>query len=291
MERRKKNRKQINNKYLINNILYGLLIVLLPIKSFSQETVDTTKITRINKQYFKTYITDTKDILISPIHWNKYQFLGFGLFAGATYIIHTQDLKIHNFAQSKRTSLTNNISKYGLEPIGSGIYSMSGFALLGLHGIIFKNNRSLNTALLGAKTYLITGLVVTIPKILINRHRPYHDTPANPNIFVGPSIKLYESFPSGHTTSAFALATIIASEYNNNLFIPITAYSIAGLVGLSRINDNKHWASDVLAGAVFGWAMGKFLYKINKKNILISPYKNQNSTGITLSLKLSNNDN
>ncbi len=270
------------NKFIIPFLIF----IKLSYNLSAQTQNDTTKITHINKQYLKTYFTDTKNLLISPAKWNKTQLLGFGLFAGTSYLIYTQDLKINNFAQKNRTTLSNNISKYGLEPFGSGIYSMSGIALLGLHGIIFKNNRSLNTSLLGIKTYIITSIIVTIPKLLINRHRPYHDNPSNPNIFVGPSKKKFESYPSRHTTSAFALATIIASEYNDNLIIPITAYSLAGLVGLSRINDNKHWASDVLGGAIFGWAMGKFLYKINKKNVFISPYKSKTSAGITMNYTL-----
>ncbi len=267
--------------------IFTFIIIILNYNNTTAQNTnnDTIKITRLNKQYLKTYFTDTKKIIVSPIKWNKKQILTFGLFVGSSYLIYKQDLKINTFAQKNRTTLTNNISKYALEPFGSGLYSMSGIALLGLHGIIFKNNRSLNTSLLGIKTYIITGVVVTLPKILINRHRPYNDNPPNPNIFEGPSTKLFKSYPSGHTTSAFALATIIASEYNDNLIIPVTAYSIAGLVGLSRINDNKHWASDVFGGAVLGWAMGKLLYKTNKKNIYISPYKNKNSSGVAFNFE------
>ena len=278
--------KKAQKHMKISKFIIPFLIFIISYVNLSAQTDTTTKITRINKQYFKTYITDTKDLLISPTKWNKKQLLGFGLFAGTSYLVYTQDLKIKDFTQNKRTTISDNISKYALEPIGSGLIPIPGIALLGLHGVIFKNNRSINTSLLLAKTYIITGVMVTIPKILINRHRPYHDNPPNPSIFEGPSKHLYRSYPSGHTTSAFAVATIIASEYNDNLLIPITAYSLASLSGLSRISDNKHWASDVLGGAVFGWAMGKFLYKINKKNVFISPYKTRNSTGFALNFTI-----
>lgn len=269
-------------------ILKKLILLIVLFVSISnlkgQNSKDSVKISKLNKEYFKSYYTDTKNLIISPLKWKKTQLIGFGLFASTSYFVYTKDLKINNFAQSNRNYNSNWAAKNILEPIGSGVYSMSGVALLGLQGVIFKNNRSVNTSLLCIKTYIITGLVVTIPKLIVNRHRPYNDNPSNPNIFAGPSLNLYESYPSGHTTSAFAIATIIASEYNDNLIIPISAYSIASLVGLSRINDNKHWASDVLGGAVFGWAMGKFLYKVNKKNIFISPFKSQDATGISMNI-------
>ena len=65
------------------------------------------------------------------------------------------------------------------------------------------------------------------------------------------------SFPSGHTTVAFAAATVFASEYRNTTAIPIIAYSAATLIGLSRITQNAHWFTDVIAGAANGFLAGK----------------------------------
>lgn len=55
------------------------------------------------------------------------------------------------------------------------------------------------------------------------------------------------SFPSGHTTSSFAGAAFIQSEYGWKWGVP--AYLLASYVGWSRINANKHWPRDVYAGA------------------------------------------
>ena len=83
----------------------------------------------------------------------------------------------------------------------------------------------------------------------------------NPRIFLGPSLSNSGavSFPSGHTTVAFGVATVIATEYADKPAIPIIAYTLAGLVGLSRINDNEHWASDIIFSAPLGWAVGKLV--------------------------------
>ena len=63
------------------------------------------------------------------------------------------------------------------------------------------------------------------------------------------------SFPSGHTSSSFLAATIVDDLYGSKIGVP--AYLLAGLTGLSRIHDNKHYLSDVIFGASLGIALGK----------------------------------
>ena len=67
----------------------------------------------------------------------------------------------------------------------------------------------------------------------------------------------YHSFPSGHTTVAFAAATVFAMEYKGSAWVPVVAYSVATLIGISRITNNVHWATDVLAGAALGYFTGR----------------------------------
>jgi membrane-associated phospholipid phosphatase len=61
----------------------------------------------------------------------------------------------------------------------------------------------------------------------------------------------WQSFPSGHTATAFGLATAIASEADHT-WIRVAAYSAAGLTGWARIYQDRHWTSDVVAGAILG---------------------------------------
>jgi membrane-associated phospholipid phosphatase len=61
------------------------------------------------------------------------------------------------------------------------------------------------------------------------------------------------SFPSGHTTQAFAGATVFSDEFaQHNLALEAAAYSSAAAVGVMRVLNNRHWAGDVVAGAGFG---------------------------------------
>jgi len=66
-----------------------------------------------------------------------------------------------------------------------------------------------------------------------------------------------DSFPSSHASQTFAVAAVIHDRFG--LGPGIVAYGLAGLVGAARIIQDKHWASDVVAGAALGWAVGHFL--------------------------------
>ncbi|MDQ3191625.1 MAG: phosphatase PAP2 family protein [Bacteroidota bacterium] len=252
---------------------------------------------RLSKQYFKSGFTDIKDIAIAPISMTKTQWLTFWAVAGTGYFIYTQDLKIQQFSQLKRGSTSDAISKYGLEPLGSGFYTVALIGAFYLHGTLAKNDRTKRVALLGAKTLVVIAPFIVLSKAAFYRDRPYYSENPDPGNWQGIGVGLNSnsnlkdfnfdtSFPSGHTTAAFALATIIASEYKDKPLIPIVAYSLATLTGISRIHDNKHWGSDVFAGAIFGYALAKVIYNQNNAGFSLAPYKTKNETGFYLSVPI-----
>ncbi|MCK8824307.1 phosphatase PAP2 family protein [Fuchsiella alkaliacetigena] len=102
------------------------------------------------------------------------------------------------------------------------------------------------------KALLVSSVSVTILKYGIGKSRPEGEITYEPYTTSASN----RAFPSGHTTTAFALATIMAEyypEYKNRL------YALATLVGISRLYVDAHWASDVVAGAGLGYASAKFV--------------------------------
>ncbi|MES3018382.1 MAG: phosphatase PAP2 family protein [Bacteroidota bacterium] len=100
------------------------------------------------------------------------------------------------------------------------------------------------------------------------------------------------SFPSGHTATAFVAAEFMRQEFKEKSPIyGYVGYSLAGATGALRMMNNKHWFSDVLAGAGVGIASTKFTYlaypwikkKIIKKdlNILAVPLIQKRITGLS----------
>jgi membrane-associated phospholipid phosphatase len=103
------------------------------------------------------------------------------------------------------------------------------------------------------------GIATDLIKILAGRSRPEVD-PDSPHSFAlgrGWSEEGDRSFPSGHTSAAFAAAASISTEVGRlypkaHVWVRPILYGSAGLVGLSRMYNNKHWLSDVAAGAALG---------------------------------------
>jgi membrane-associated phospholipid phosphatase len=81
----------------------------------------------------------------------------------------------------------------------------------------------------------------------------------------------YDSFPSGHTATAFSLATVVAMEYERTVWVPIVAYTVATGVGLSRVTLDKHWLSDVLVGGVIGHVIGRMVVRNHRRRYPVVP--------------------
>ncbi len=87
------------------------------------------------------------------------------------------------------------------------------------------------------------------------------------------------SFPSGHTSSAFATATVLQRHYGWKVGIP--AYALAGYVGASRLNANKHYLSDVAFGAALGIVAGRTVtVGIGSTKFALAPIAAQGGVGI-----------
>ena len=98
------------------------------------------------------------------------------------------------------------------------------------------------------------GAGALLVKEVVGRSRPVESPGDSDNLdpFSG-----HESFPSGHAAVAFALATAINRE-SSWQGTPWITYPLAALVGWSRVHDQQHWASDVVAGAALGtWTAHK----------------------------------
>lgn len=97
-------------------------------------------------------------------------------------------------------------------------------------------------------------------KYLIKRPRPYITYPDLKNLTTEGSY----SFPSGHTSSTFSIATSLSLNFPK-WYVIVPAYTWAAATGYSRMYLNVHYPSDVLAGAILGSGTAWLTWKINKK--------------------------
>ena len=247
---------------------------------------DTVSLTKISGPYLKSYWTDTKTIVVSPFHWKANQWSVFAGVAGAGIITYVYDEEISNFFLENQSNTADFISTYFIEPWGNGLYSLPLMAGIYLTGS--KDSRHRSVALTGVKAFVLAGGASYVIKHLTHRHRPSETDPLNPNLWDGPFPMTfdYTSFPSGHSATAFAVASVLAFGYKDKPWIGITSYTLACLVGISRIYDGHHWGSDVLVGAALGSFIGITISKINLRRVLISPTAYRGGYGLQVTYSL-----
>ena len=130
--------------------------------------------------------------------------------------------------------------------------SPTGLALGNLSVFYFGDGKEQKVAKLAVTSWTGAFATTFLLKGIVNRQRPEGQLESRWN----------SSFPSGHTSSWFALATVYSVKYPK---YAIPLYGAGVLVGLSRIYLGQHYPSDILAGAVIGIVVGYLTLKIEKQ--------------------------
>ena len=158
------------------------------------------------------------------------------------------------------------------------IASIYGLAALGIK----SKNSTKNKTIIAATSYILMGLTVNTLKKTASVERPDGTS--------------FNSFPSGHTATAFMGAELLFQEYKDvSVWYGISGYFVATGTGLFRMYNNRHWLTDVAAGAGIGILSAKAGYWLfptinklltnkkdsNKKTVFI-PYYDGKTTGFGL---------
>ena len=183
-----------------------------------------------------------------------------GIAAGVTAVGFAFDVPMRNKTQAHQTSTLDELTKV-VEPFGAG-YSWAVIGAYGVVGFVFHDTESKDIFFDSViASILASGIITPTLKFVIGRERPnasVSSTSFHP--FSGSD----NSFPSGHATQAFAVASVI-SAHSDQVWVSVAAYTVAGLVGFARVYHNAHWTSDVTAGALIGTFVGRGVVALNKK--------------------------
>jgi len=182
--------------------------------------------------------------------------------------------KIREERQEHFGNFKTNVDDYMIFAPIAAVYTLNA---LGLKG---KNNFGNRTALFLKSEALMLGLTGSI-KRLAGEPRP--DRPYERN-----------SFPSGHTAQAFMAATFLHKEYGeDHPIISVLAYGAATSVGAMRILNDRHWISDVFAGAGIGILSTNLVYATHqykwgrrntKTSLLVMPTYSSGAYGMSAAL-------
>ncbi|MFK5857375.1 MAG: phosphatase PAP2 family protein [Bacteroidota bacterium] len=247
----------------INILILLLILNLFSTSVYSQSSDFTNYSFKPDKEYIKSYWTVTKKIATGPFHWKKKEWIIAGSVAVVGAGLYIFDDEIRSIFQSNKNNTLDFTSKYIFEPMGSGLYPAAIFGGFYVYGLAADNKRARQIALGGTQAFVMAAVSSQIIKHIFHRHRPSQDIPPNPYLWEGPFTGWdYTAFPSGHTTAAFAIASMMSKVYKDKVWVGVLSYGLATGVGLSRIYDNVHWSTDVLIGAALGYAIGQSVYSI-----------------------------
>lgn len=252
---------------LINKL--ALILILVIISAFSataQELLENTVQDSLSNNLDKTYTLNYKN-LIAPT-----AFISFG-------IISLQNEGLKELNASTRYEISEHQPKH--LTLDNYTQYMPAAMVYGLNiaGIKGKHNFRDRTILYASSQLIAAAFVVPL-KRFVREERPDGSNT--------------QSFPSGHTTTAFSSAHFLFKEYkDSNLLLSFSGYPFAIFTGTYRMFNDRHWVNDVITGAGFGilsTELAYFLYpKVNKllsgKNkktsTNISPFYNDKSLGLS----------
>lgn len=245
-----------------SSVIVFLMLILLFISSAGYLKGETlTFKNQLNLNYLKQIGRDSVSVISSPAHWKGKDYFTLAAVVGTGALCFLSDQNIKKWVDSNNTGLFDDIWE-SITNIGNGVFLGGLLASYYIVGEVFKLDNMRKIALLGVESFVISGVLVGIFKYSIGRARPYTGE-SRASFHPFSSTSSHYSFPSGHATSAFSVATVIA-EHSKEFLVDVTAYGLATLVAMSRIQKNKHWVSDVFIGSVIGILIGKKVSALNR---------------------------
>ena len=236
----------------------------------------------------KLILRDTWYVLSSPVRWDAHDWLIVSVAALGVGAAAFLDKPVQTQTQRNQNNSTNNLAD-DIRCFG-GTCSLVALGLFYVGGALLHDEETKAVTIDGAAASLVaSGVLVPTLKWAVGRSRPnanqgtHHFTPFSDSD---------ASFPSAETTQAFAVASVIAAHYDA-LWVKVSSYGIASLVGMARIYENAHWTSDVLAGALIGTAVGTAIVHFNEKRrkankketgIFITPLLAPGTAGVAITL-------
>lgn len=197
-----------------------------------------------------------------PFLWTGRDWLRVGAVAAATFAVMPLDQTISNSTQGHQRY-------YYSVPIVAGRvygewYSIGGVAaLFGIYGWTVNDNSAKKISIELLQGGLYAEAYTEVLKVIIGRARPTYEN----NAFVYHPFTLlddnFHSFPSGHTTSAMALSTVM-SRHAHSTFLKILAYAPVAFTIFSRIYQDQHWPSDVIPAAAVGYFAGNWVVDLHE---------------------------
>lgn len=195
--------------------------------------------------------------LTGPLRWDRDDLRFLGLAVAGVAAVSLLDEAGRDLMAANQSETNARIERW-VEPFGAtrGLKVLGGFYAAGL---VLNDPKLRGVAVEGLATSLVASVLITPPLTSVfGRPRPRANRPAHTFREGG------NSLPSGHTTQAFAVASVIATEYPHPA-VQVGVYGLASAVGLSRMYRRSHFLSDVTAAALIGSTVGRTVARYGQR--------------------------
>lgn len=201
----------------------------------------------------KSVGSDFIDVFSRPTHWSGTEWTMCGGGVALTGMTGGLDPTLRSSTIGERSPVRNELARWG-NMMGRVMPGMAVSVTLYTGGLVFDLPSVRRAGRHIFQSVLYAGLVTTTVKTLLGRHRPLLGD--GPYVFNGFSTSDdYNSFPSGHSTIAFSIASSLSADIDHPA-ATIILYGLASITAWSRMYDDRHWGSDVVAGAIVGAVIG-----------------------------------
>jgi hypothetical protein len=197
---------------------------------------------------------DQKNFWLAPFHMTKHEWQWTVplAFAGAVLLGSDTAIEKHVPGSASTASHAVTASNAGLAALvgaGAGMFAW---------GNLEHNDQARETGILSGEAAIDAVIQAEVLKYATGRDRPFTGD-GRGRFFEGGS-----SFPSEHAAASWAIASVIAREYNGPL-MQMLAYGLAGSVSAARLVGHQHFAADVLVGSALGWYDGRQVFNSHSR--------------------------
>ncbi len=200
------------------------------------------------------FLQDAGSFFGAPLRFSGTDWLITAGVAGGTVALMSADEEFRDLLGSDNTASLND--DFWDIPTRYGIVSYANIFSLGVYatGLATGSDDWRRTGRLLFESISYSGISVMAFRYVFGRSRPYEGNSEWDFNWFETSNEI-QSFPSGHTTVAFALSTVLAEEIGG-VWAGIAFYGMASMTAYARVRNNQHWVSDVVAGAGLGLVTG-----------------------------------
>lgn len=245
----------------------------------------------LSTDYLLSYPQNLWRIVSAPVNFDTNDWLVAGGVAATTGLLMLADKEINDTWRDDIHSGTLDDFLDAMETFGDSqtviFTAAAGYVL----GELVGRDRDQEAALLLAQSFVLSAGLTQGLKFAFRRERPDDSRDDQYSFFSSDASKTNSAFPSGHATNAFSMAAVLTNVYEPDApWLGWVLYPIAAMTSLARVNNERHWASDVFLGSALGYFIGRMVVRYspfrNNQNLSVLPMMDSGVNGLRLVHKI-----